>query len=53
MLRPTLLGGLLMLLAACAGVGQQQVCYEIVESQTTEFGARSLRAVPCPADRNG
>ena len=53
MLRLTLLGGLLMLVAGCAGVGEQRVCYEIIESQTTEFGARSLHAVPCPADRNG
>jgi hypothetical protein len=53
MLRLSGMAGLLLLLAACGGVGEQRVCYEIYESQTTEFGARALRPVPCPADQNG
>jgi hypothetical protein len=53
MLRLTPVAGLLLLLAACGGLAQQRACYEIYESQVTEFGARSLRAVPCPADQNG
>jgi hypothetical protein len=53
MLRLSRMAGLLLLLAACGGVGEQRVCYEIYESQTTEFGARALRPVPCPADENG